>query len=152
MDKFLADYFFQIMGVGALVAVGLLLYIVRGNKSAKDTVDTFDNANFEPVQSDVETEVRMLVDYGNSTGAIRVLQEKMGFDPSDAKDIVSAMEHGAPIPVSADGASSAENHETDHDTEARALVAAGRLISAINLVRERKGLDLKQAKAYVERL
>jgi ribosomal protein L7/L12 len=100
--------------------------------------------------SNFEFEVRMLIDYGNKAGAIRVVREKMGLDLKDATDIVEAMERGAPIPIQTT-APAASGGDTLHD-EARELIVAGKVIEAITLVRERKGLDLKQAKAYVERL
>jgi ribosomal protein L7/L12 len=99
--------------------------------------------------ANIEFEVRMLIDYGNKAGAIRVVREKMGLDLKDATDVVEAMERGAPIPVQ--NAKPASSSDPLHD-EARELVAAGKVIEAIALVRERKGVDLKQAKAYVERL
>ena len=155
MDKFLADYFFPLMGVGTLIAIGLLLYIIRGQKSADTTVNDsapapFEPVHFEPVQTDVEAEVRMLVDFGNNAEAIRVIQEKLGFDLQDAKDLVKQMAHGTPVPMpQSDGPSAAEN---DSDAELRQLVSDGKLITAINLVREQKGLGLKEAKAYIDRL
>lgn len=147
MDKFLADYFFPLMGVGALIAIGLLLYIVRGQKSAYPSAAGDD---FEPAQPDIEAEVRMLVDFGNNAEAIRVLQQKVGFDLQDAKDVVRQMTPGTPVPVLQSDATAAT--EDDTDDEARALASDGKLISAINLVREKNGLGLKEAKAYVERL
>ena len=147
MDKFLADYFFPLMGVGALIAIGLLLYIVRGRKSAYPSAAGDD---FEPAQPDIEAEVRMLVDFGNNAEAIRVLQQKVGFDLQDAKDVVRQMTPGTPVPVLQSDATAAT--EDDTDDEARALASDGKLISAINLVREKNGLGLKEAKAYVERL
>jgi ribosomal protein L7/L12 len=147
MDNFLADYFFPLMGAGALIAIGLLFYIVRGQKSA-DTTAAGDV--FEAVQPDIEAEVRMLVDFGNDAEAIRVLQQKIGFDLQDAKDVVRLMAPGTPVPMPQDGATPTTEDGTD--AEARALASDGKLISAIKLVREKKGLGLKEAKAYVERL
>ncbi len=147
MDKFLADYFFPLMGLGALIAAGLLIYIVRGKKSADDAVGSID---FEPVQPDLEAEVRMLVDFGNNAEAVRVLQEKIGFDLQDAKDVAEQMAHGTPVPMPQSDAT--PETEDNSDAEARLLISDGKLISAIKLVREKKGLGLKEAKAYVERL
>ena len=152
MDKLLADYFFPLMGLGALIAAGLLVYILRGQKSAGAVVASadFEPVNFEPVQTDIEAEVRMLVDFGNTAEAIRVVQNKMGLDPNDAKELVGAMEHGVAISTlpNADAPAS----KNDNDADLRQLASEGKLITAIQLVRERNGLDVKQAKAYVERL
>ncbi len=162
MDTLLVDYFFPLMGIGALIAIGLLLYIIRGKKDVDAPLDGNDiegahfnptkiePVQFEPVQTDIEAEVRMLVDFGNNAEAIRVLQKKMGFDPQDAKDVVSQMAHGAPVRM-LPGDSSATT-ESGLDVEARQLVSDGKLITAIMLVREQKGLGLKEAKAYVDQL
>jgi ribosomal protein L7/L12 len=162
MDNFLADNFFLLMGTGALIAIGLLLYIMRGQKPANTAITgpaieavqfepaSFEPVNFEPVQTDVEAEVRMLVDFGNNAEAIRVLQKKIGFDLQDAKAVVSQMGHGTPLRVLS--SDSTATTESGPDAEARQLVSDGKLITAITLVREQKGLGLKEAKAYVERL
>jgi len=94
--------------------------------------------------------VRILIDYGNKTEAVRIVREKLGLDLKDAKELVDKMEQGAPIPAVNDAA--AATPADDGDNEARQLVTSSILIEAIKLVREQKGLDLKAAKAYVERL
>ena len=43
-------------------------------------------------------------------------------------------------------------NSSDADAEVRALMAAGKKIEAIKLVRQRTGLGLKEAKDYVERM
>jgi ribosomal protein L7/L12 len=152
MDNFLADYFFPLMGAGALLVIGLLIVIIRGNKKSGAA---FSGNVSEPsfaaaTPADIDAEVRMLIGYGNKMEAIRVVREKLGLDLKDAKDLVDAMEHGAPIPME-DAAPSPEAMD-NVDSEVRELVSAGKLIDAIKLVREQKGLGLKEAKAYVEQL
>jgi ribosomal protein L7/L12 len=114
------------------------------------TIDEFvvDKSNIP--SGSLETEVRMLIDYGNKPEAIRVLRARMGLDLKDAKDLAERIEQGARIPLEAlEGAIAAGG---DDDQEVRDMVHNGQLIEAIKLVREQKGLDLKAARAYVERL
>lgn len=109
-------------------------------------IDDFTGERSNIAQGNLEAEVRMLIDYGNKREAIRVLREKLGLDLKDAADLADRLEQGATLPA----ANSDPAHDADHDV--RDLVANGHLIEAIKLVRERKGLDLKAAKAYIERL
>lgn len=123
---------------------------VQSGTSATNVADAFagNKSNIPP--GNFEAEVRMLIDYGNKIAAIKVVREKLGLDLADAKDLVERMESGAPMPIDSNVAPVKTGG--DPDFEARQLVQNGHLIEAIKLVRERKGLDLKAAKAYVERL
>jgi hypothetical protein len=109
MEQILADYFYPLMGTGVIIAIGLLLYILRGNPSNSEassgTVEDSGHASNAPAEdvfshtpSGIEAEVSMLIDYGNKVEAIRVVREKLGLDHKSAADLVSAMEHGAPFP------------------------------------------------------
>ena len=113
-------------------------------------IDAFADTSINTAPGNFEFEVRILIDYGNKAAAVRVVREKIGLDLKDATELVDAMEQGAPIPIHA--ASPAAGQGSSIDNEARELVSSGKLIEAIKLVREQKGLDLKQAKAYVEQL
>ena len=121
----------------------------RAEGSAPE-IDAFADTSNNTAPGNFEFEVRMLIDYGNKNAAVRVVREKMGLDLKDATELVEAMERGAPIPLQPAAASSAQANPLDN--EARELVADGKLIEAIKLVREQKGLDLKAAKQYVEQL
>lgn len=154
----------------AVFAVLLVLWLFgrkkRGDDSTTAPASTFTGNAAEPMQpidafagekSNIppgafEAEVRMLIDYGNKIAAIRVVREKMGLDLKDAKDLVDRMEQGAPISAATDGPPHASAAADDTDRHARTLIDKGHLLEAIKLVREQKGLDLKEAKAYVDRL
>lgn len=153
----------QAIGIGLVVFVALvLLWRLRSNKSApspefKDHVeapiasaDAFTGTPSGNQTDALEAEVRMLIDYGNKAEATRIVREKLGLDLKDANDLVDRMEGGAPLRM--DDTTAGADTPTDADSELRQLVQDGHLIEAIKRVREQKGLDLKQAKAYVERL
>lgn len=151
-----------LIGMAVFIAL-LVMWLIAKKKKPESSSSTTGiiagftgNTDTQPVQvidaagerGNVEAEVRMLLDYGNKGAAIRVLREKLGLDLKDAAELADRMEHGAPIPAQASAPSSAN----DPDRDLRELVENGHLIEAIKLARERKGLDLKAAKAYVERL
>ena len=152
MENFLENYFFPLMGAGALLVIGLLIVIIRGNKrsDAAFTGNVSEPSFAATSPAHIDAEVRMLIGYGNKMEAIRVVREKLGLDLKDAKDLVDAMEHGAPIPM--EHAAPSPDAADKVDSEARELVSTGKLIEAIKLVREQKDLGLKEAKAYVEQL
>src|SRR5688572_26486019 len=149
------------IGIGAAIVIAVLLWpsskkkVVaekpfNGNvENSPPAIDTFADNSSNDTPGNFEAEVRMLIDYGNKTEAIRIVREKLGLDLKDAKELVNKMEQGAPIPAVNEAAAAAP--VDDGDNEARQLVTSGRLIEAIKLVREQKGLDLKQAKAYIEK-
>lgn len=156
---------YWLAGIGIALVLALIVWLVTrkprarqepfaGNASVADeSIKPIGPTVIDPAvraPDSVEVEVRMLIDYGNKTAAIRVVREKLGLDLKDAKDLVDAMENGRPIPVASNTAVPLAQDGTDH--ELRELVGAGRLIEAIKLVRQQKNLDLKAAKAYVERL
>lgn len=155
------DYYL-LAGVGvALVLILLLRLFVRDPQASQqpspanmqipaDDITATVIDKVKPAPGDIDLEVRMLIDYGNKIEAIRVVREKLGLDLKDAKDLVDAMERGSPIPLAAGNPAAHQRDGTDQ--ELRQLVNAGQLIEAIKLAREQKGLDLKAAKAYVERL
>jgi len=117
---------------------------------AAPAADTFAGGHSNIPTGNFEAEVRMLIDYGNKAEAMRIVREKLGLDLKDAKDLVERMENGEPLQI--ESAIAPIDQEKDPDFDVRQLAQSGRLIEAIKLVRERKGLDLKAAKAYVERL
>ena len=157
---------YVLIGIGAAIVIGVLLWLSGKKRGAAEKPFTGNVENSPPAvgpfaensnnetPGNFEAEVRMLIDYGNKIEAVRIVREKLGIDLNDAKDVVDKMEQGAPIPIAVPIADSTTStiRLNDEDSEIRQLVTSGRLIEAIKLARERKGLDLKQAKAYVERL
>lgn len=160
---------YVLVGIGAAIVIGVLLWLSSKKKVAvkkpftgnvengPPVVDAFADSQTNDAPGSFEAEVRMLIDYGNKIEAVRIVREKLGLDLNDAKDLIDKMEQGAPIPIAVPIADSTTSNMStmrlnDEDSEIRQLVNSGRLIEAIKLAREKKGLDLKQAKAYVERL
>lgn len=154
-----------LIGIGAALVLALIIWFATrkqratqepftGNASvANESIVPIGPTVIDPAApapDSVDVEVRMLIDYGNKVAAIRVVREKLGLDLKEAKELVDAMESGRPIPIAEHNAAPQSQDSSDH--ELRQLVSAGRLIEAIRIVREQKGLDLKAAKAYVERL
>jgi len=154
--------YYLLGGVGVALLLVFLLWLSTRDKPAPTAPVAANTATLaepdtptviEPAKlaaGDIDIEVRMLIDYGNKAAAIRVVREKLGLDLKDAKELVDAMARGAPIPIRDSNA--APNPSDAADQEVRKLVSAGRLIDAMQLVREQKGLALSEAKAYVERL
>lgn len=156
---------FWLVGIGVALVLALVVWFVTRKQRtsqepftgsappANESIKPIGPTVIEqaaPAPDSVDVEVRMLIDYGNKIAAIRVVREKLGLDLKEAKELVDAMESGRPIPLAGNSAAPQAQNSADH--ELRQLVSAGRLIEAIKLAREQKGLDLKAAKAYVERL
>jgi len=96
-----------------------------------------------------------LLAQGKKIEAIKLVREQTGMGLKEAKDYVEAYaagkRPGLPPPASRPTAASAAPSATVQDA-ARALVAQGKKIEAIKLVREQTGMGLKEAKDYVDRL
>jgi len=155
------DYTFWLFLVAAVIIVAnVIAWLLRKNSTPKTFTGNVDNSgqveaptaynssNIEPGSAEVA--VRALLDGGNKIEAIKRVREQTGLGLKEAKDLVDAMEQGAPVTLHAHTSSSA--FHGDLDSEARKLMAAGRKLEAIKLVREQKNLGLKEAKDYVERL
>ncbi len=155
------DYTFWLFIIAALIVfANLMAWLIRKNSAPKTFTGNVDNAD-QPVSSELnnsfniapgnaEEAVRALLNSGNKIEAIKRVREQTGLGLKEAKDLVDAMEQGAPVTIHAHTSSSA--FHGDLDSEARKLMAAGRKLEAIKLVREQKSLGLKEAKDYVERL
>ena len=92
-----------------------------------------------------------LIRDGRKIEAIKAIREETGASLADAKAAVDRIAAGlsSPDPEPASGGAPGDD---DLDGAVRALVAEGRVITAIKLVRERTGGDLAASKAYVEAL
>ena len=95
----------------------------------------------------LEYEVQNLLAQNRKIQAIKVVRERMNWGLKQAKDYVDDLATGnkpnAPQPLISD--------ET-LDWQLRELMAQGKTIQAIKLVREHKNMGLKEAKRYVESL
>ena len=151
---------YLLAGVGALIVIALLMWLSRKN-SAKDTftgnVDSSGQTDLPSANSSsniapgsAEAEVCALLNSGKKIEAIKRVREQTGLGLKEAKDLVDALERGLSVSIHAGPHSPAGF--SNPDDEARKLVAAGKLIEAVKLVREHKHLGLKEAKDYVDRL
>ena len=103
--------------------------------------------------SPLDHHVRKLVAEGEKIEAIKAVREHTGLGLKEAKDYVEAIPNVVPLsqlarPAEAIGRADPEVMRQ----QATALVARGKPIDAIKLVRERTGLGLKEAKDYVDAL
>jgi ribosomal protein L7/L12 len=155
------DYtYWLILGVAVIVFANIVTWLIRKNSATKTfTGNVDDSGSFETPSAgnssniapgNAQEAVRALLNSGHKIEAIKRVREQTGLGLKEAKDLVDAMEQGAPVTLHAHKSSS-EFHG-DLDREARKLAAAGHKLEAIKLVREQKNLGLKEAKDYVERL
>jgi len=104
---------------------------------------------------DTSRQIGELVAAGRQIEAIKVLREATGLGLADAKGIIDAVSSGAPVPPQVlrrleQRAADAEAEDLPADVLAAA--AAGDRILAIKLLRERRGLGLKDAKDLLDRV
>ena len=138
-----------------VVAVPLvLLFIAR--RAARSRVDPTE-VTIDP------TLAATLVDMyhqGNKVQATKLLRERTGLALADAVRIVERLARrqspGVPAADAAttgdDLVSAPEALDLDIEFEARSLVADGRKLEAMNIIRDRAGWSLRNAKEYVDRL
>ena len=154
------DIAYLLAGLVAIIVIVVLIRMANKNSSKESftgNVDHDGHTEAAPVHTssniapgNAEEAVRALLASGNKIDAIKRVREQTGLGLKEAKELVDAMERGAPITIHAHTSSSA--FHGDLDDEARKLAAAGHKLEAIKLVREQKNLGLKEAKDYVERL
>jgi len=146
-----------ILVIGAMVAVFLI------NRSWGNSLDRTPrlDADLPPQRTepaligDVRTDATALLAAGRKIEAVKRVRELTGLGLKEAKDYVDALQQG--VVVEAPALSPAHPlGETppplELDAQLRLLVAEGRKIEAIKLLRERSGLGLKEAKDYVDTL
>jgi ribosomal protein L7/L12 len=140
------------------VAAVIALVIVRAMRT-RSRVDPTD-VSLDPA---LVTNVRELYRKGDKLAAVKALRAATGLGLADAIRIVDKLGATAKPAPSKDGSSTGDLPPItttpvaaaigpDHDDELRSLVAAGQQIEAIKLVRTLTGMDLKDAKEYVDRL
>jgi ribosomal protein L7/L12 len=148
------------IAVAVFVFGYMVAWLIQKNSAAKTFTGNVDDnapieANPSPYRSNIapgnaEEVVRALLDSGHKIEAIKRVREQTGLGLKEAKDLVDAMERGASVALQS--GTSLSTYQGDADREARRLVAAGKAIEAIKLIRDQKNLGLKEAKDYVERL
>ncbi|MEQ1773944.1 MAG: ribosomal protein L7/L12 [Burkholderiales bacterium] len=155
------EYTYWLLIVAAVIVfANLITWLIRRNAAPKTFTGNVDSGGQTEAPSDrsssniapgnAEEAVRALLNSGHKIDAIKRVREQTGLGLKEAKDLVDAMEQGAPVTLHAHASSSA--FHGDLDSEARKLATAGHKLEAIKLVREQKNLGLKEAKDYVERL
>ncbi|WP_329086466.1 MULTISPECIES: protein kinase domain-containing protein [unclassified Streptosporangium] len=110
--------------------------------------------------SEVEARVRELIGRGKNVEAIKLVRQRTDLGLKDAKELVDAIAAGYAVPAAGPGmpglpgSPGGPGQVVDAETRAGAeeLIAKGKLIKAITLVRQRTGLGLKEAKDYCEAL
>jgi ribosomal protein L7/L12 len=95
-----------------------------------------------PIDDDLESRVRSLMDEGQKIEAIKLYRERTGAGLKDSKDAVEAIGRGQGPPSRQD--------DRDFRDEVLSLLEQGQKIGAIKLFRERTGVGLKEAKDAVE--
>ncbi len=140
--------------VGALLILLLVWLLLRRRDGPRDLVAPPPNlrtasAMPPPPAGSVEAEIRGLIARGKKIEAIKRARDSWHLGLAEAKDLVEAIEAGAPValphvPASAPAA------PAGLDDEIRRLLAADRKIEAIKQAREALGHGLAQAKDYVE--
>lgn len=93
--------------------------------------------------------VRALLAEGKMIPAVKLVRERTGFGLKDAKEYVERIPAGASAPPSAPSPGTVTPEVMAHIQQ---LVAQGKKIQAIKVLREHTGLGLKQAKDTVERM
>ena len=100
----------------------------------------------------IEVQVKGLIAQGRKIEAIKLVRETNRISLEAAKDSVEAIEkHGRPT-LGEMGMMSTVRLAQELSKDALKLIAKGQRIEAIQLVRQRTGLGLKEAKEIVDRL
>jgi ribosomal protein L7/L12 len=154
---------YLLVGIAIALVIGVFVWMREKNSASNTFTGNVDSGGHAGMSSahastqasniapgNAEEAVRAMLDSGNKIEAIKHVREQTGLGLKEAKDLVEAMERGASVALHATTAAPA--FHGDLDSKARRLVAAGKAIEAIKLVRERKDLGLKEAKDYVDQL
>ena len=140
--------------LGGLVILAAFWLLLRRRDGARDLVAPPPSrpaaAPIGPATTpagSTEAEIRALVARGRKIEAIKRAREAWQLGLAEAKDLVEAIEAGAPVALSDAPAPAAAARL---DEEIQRLLAADRKIEAIKRAREALGLGLAEAKDYVE--
>lgn len=151
--------------LGGLIRIAVIAVAILRRQASSGVVivrSAPPAAEAPPVDgSDLAGAARALLAAGKKIEAVKLVRERTGLGLKEAKDFVDGLEQGAPaapaVPVTPgqQGGILGELRSVmamtdDVNREIQALLAAGKKIEAIKLVRERTGMNLKQAKDLVE--
>ena len=145
--------------VVVLPIAALIALVIVGAVRSRSRVDPTD-VSLDPA---LVANVRELYRKGDKLAAVKALRAATGLGLADAVRIADKLGATAKPAPSKQGSVSGELPPItappitaaigpDHNDELRSLVAAGRQIEAIKLVRTLTGMGLKDAKEYVDRL
>jgi ribosomal protein L7/L12 len=100
----------------------------------------------------VRQEVRRRLTQDRKLDAIKLMRDTSGLGLKKAKDAVELLEKLPPSAPPPPGLVATIRRAQDTSDEVQKLVAKGRKIQAIKLIREQTGMGLKEAKDLVDRL
>jgi ribosomal protein L7/L12 len=104
---------------------------------------------------DIAQRIGELVAAGQKIEAIKLLREATGLGLADAKNAIDAVGSGTPLPphlLQQVAARTADAAAAELPADVLAAAAAGDRIRAIKLLREQRGLGLKEAKDLLDRV
>ena len=98
--------------------------------------------------------VRELYAAGDKVKAVKALREATGLGLADAVRIADKLgATAAPKqPAGETGATAVPTISKSDERQVRSLVESGQTLEALRLIRQLTGMDLRQAKAYIEKL
>lgn len=124
-----------------------------GKKPAPGTAPSPDPAHAAPADTAMlADQIKALLAQGNKIEAIKLAREKTGFPLEAAKDLVETIEKGGGHVHVKFSFKTTLKDANELNDQVKQLVAQGKQIEAIKLIRDRTGLDLKRAKDLVDRL
>ncbi len=100
---------------------------------------------------DLAEQIQALVAAGDKIAAIKLLREATGVGLAQAKEAVEALAEGKPLPPFERAAADLDPASAELPADVRAAAEGGDRIQAIRLLRERRGLGLKEAKDQLDR-
>lgn len=127
--------------LGVVLAVGLALILFRRPREAPPP-------SAVALPGELTERLRALVAGGRKIQAIKELREHTGMSLVDAKTYVERLPPSGPVPPPAPPA----ELSAAALAQARELLAAGRPIQAVKVIRDDTGWSLKQSKDAMDRL
>ncbi len=136
--------------VVVVAAFAAWLIVSRTASAARSRVDP-TQLTIDPA---LATEVRDLYAAGDKVKAVKALREATGLGLADAVRIADKL--GATAAPKKQAGSSVTtdvpNVSKADERQVRSLVETGQTLEALRLIRQLTGMDLRQAKAYIEKL
>lgn len=141
-----------VIAFGAALVLGFGIVLRRARVDAAGATPPASSAPAAVLdRPDLDDAVRTLLAEGKLIPAVKLVRERTGFGLKDAKEYVDRLQAGLPAPA-ASARPSADAVTPEAMAHIQQLVAQGKKIQAIKVLREHTGLGLKQAKDTVERM